>query len=65
MIRDRIDGLGGRKFVLSLGCAVMCTTLLVTSYISQEIFRDLIIATVAVYIAGNTFQKVKGQPNDD
>ena len=65
MIRDHINGLGGRKFVLSVGCAVMCTTLLVTSYISQEIFRDLIIATVAVYIAGNTFQKSKTQYNDD
>jgi len=27
--------------------------------LTPEVFRDIIIATVAVYIGGNTFQKVK------
>jgi hypothetical protein len=51
--------LGGRRFVLTLGCGIACTFLVWHAKISDQIFRDIIIATVAVYIAGNTVQKVK------
>jgi len=29
-------------------------------FISDSIYRDIVIATVAAYITGNTIQKVKG-----
>ncbi len=31
-----------------------------SGYIADSIYRDIVIATVAAYIAGNTVQKVKG-----
>lgn len=49
---------GGRRFFMCMGCAVVCTVLVWFGHISDMIFRDLIVATVGVYIAGNTAQKV-------
>lgn len=57
-IRDAIDQWGGRRFLLTAGCAWISTALLMGNFISESIFRDLIIATVAAYITGNTVQKV-------
>lgn len=57
-------GAGGRRFVLTVGCALVCTALLCAGRITPEIFRDLILGTVAVYIAGNTWQKIK-QPTTE
>jgi hypothetical protein len=51
--------LGGRRFMLTLGCGMVCTALVWHGKISDEIFRDITIATVAAYIVGNTYQKVK------
>jgi hypothetical protein len=51
--------LGGRRFVMVMGCSVVCTLLVWHAKITPEIFRDIIIATVAVYVGGNTYQKVK------
>lgn len=50
--------LGGRRFLLTLGCGVICTGLLVCGYIEGVVFRDIIIGTVAAYITGNTAQKI-------
>lgn len=57
-----LDTLGGRRFLLTLGCGMACTLLVWEAKISDEIFRDVIIATVAAYIAGNVLQKVKAPP---
>lgn len=54
---------GGRKFLMTIGCSVINTLLLVNGYIDQSTYKELIIATVAVYIGGNTFQKLKQNPN--
>ncbi len=54
-----IEKIGGRRFLLTLGCGMACTLLVWEAKISDEIFRDIIIATVAAYIAGNVVQKVK------
>lgn len=48
---------GGRRFVMTMGCAVVCTWLVWFERISGEVFRDLILGTVAVYVAGNVAQK--------
>ena len=50
---------GGRRFLLTLGCGVACTVLVWYGRISGEVFRDIIIATVASFIAGNTYESVK------
>ncbi|MBF8177798.1 hypothetical protein [Herminiimonas contaminans] len=50
---------GGRRFLLTLGCGIVCTWLMWEGKITDVVFRDIIIGTVAAYIAGNTVQKVK------
>lgn len=57
-IRSQIEDFGGRRFLLTLGCAWINTCLLMGGHISESIYRDLIIATVAAYITGNTVQKM-------
>jgi len=54
-----IPTIGGRRFILTLGCGVACTVLVWHAKITDIVFRDIIIATVAVYIAGNVTQKIK------
>lgn len=56
---------GGRRFMLTLGCGIACTLLVWHDKIGDAIFRDIIIATVAAYITGNTWQKVKGRGGQD
>jgi predicted metal-binding transcription factor (methanogenesis marker protein 9) len=54
-----LSALGGRRFWLSLG-AGLCTTILAWyAKISPEVYRDVVLGTVGMYITGNTVQKVK------
>lgn len=55
-----IGNLGGRKFFMAMGCGVINTVLVWFSKIDGPIYRDVILGTVAVYIAGNAYQAVKG-----
>lgn len=48
---------GGRRFLMCMGCAIACTALLMLGFISDITFRDIIMGTVAVYVAGGTAQK--------
>lgn len=57
-MRDHIEDLGGRRFLLSFASLWVCSALLMGSYISDSIYRDIVIATVAAYITGNTIQRV-------
>ena len=61
---DWWNTVGGRRFVMTMGCGMACTVLVWFAKIDGPIFRDIIIATVAVFIAGNTWQKVKGGSSD-
>ena len=54
-----LTAIGGRRFIMTMGCGMACTVLVWFAKIDPPIFRDIIIATVAVYIAGNTVQKIK------
>jgi hypothetical protein len=54
-----LTNFGGRRFLLTLGCGIACTGLVWFAKIDAATFRDIIIATVGVYIAGNTYQAVK------
>lgn len=60
-----INTLGGRRFLITLGCGIACTGLVFFSKIDGYIFRDIIIATVGAYIVGNTYQKVKAPASKD
>lgn len=51
---------GGRRFLLTVGCGIASTVLVWFAKISDEVYATVIIATVGAYIAGNTVQKVKG-----
>lgn len=52
-----LDSVGGRRFLMSMGCGIACTALVWFGKIDGNIFRDVVIATVAAYIVGNTWQK--------
>lgn len=56
-----LTSLGGRRFVLALGAGVVTSVLVWYGKITPEIYRDVVLGTVGMYIAGNTFQKVKAQ----
>jgi len=45
---------------MTVGAGIVTTLLRIGNYVDQFVFRDLIIATVAAYIAGATIQRVKG-----
>lgn len=59
-MREKIDELGGRRFILSFASLWVGSALLMGGYIGESIYRDIVIATVAAYITGNTVQKLKG-----
>lgn len=60
-----LSRVGGRRFVMTIGCGAVCTLLLVFDKLDAITFRDIIIATVAVYIAGNTYQKSKSDSGEN
>ena len=60
-----LSALGGRRFLMTMGCGIACTVLVWFAKIDGPIFRDIVIATVAVYIAGNTAQKIKAKSQEE
>lgn len=58
-LRNWIAAAGGRRFLMTIGAGVVHTGLRIGDVISQEIYRDLTLATVAVYISASTYQKLK------
>jgi uncharacterized membrane protein YccC len=69
-MRATIDSIGGRRFVMTMGCGVATTALQWFGKLDPagSTFALVIIATVAAYITGNTAQKAvdrmhpEGQP---
>ena len=59
-MREKIEEFGGRRFLLTFASLWVCSSLLMGGYIGESIYRDIVIATVAAYITGNTVQKLKG-----
>ena len=52
-----MDRCGGRRYALVVGCGLVYTALLIFGYIDPTVYGTLQIATVAAYIAGNSYQK--------
>lgn len=52
-----IVNLGGRRFILTMAVGAASTVLVWYTKITDAIYRDIILGTVGIYIAGNTFQK--------
>lgn len=49
---------GGQRFVMAIGSGIVNTALRVLDFISQEIYRDLIVATVGAFILAKTWESV-------
>lgn len=56
---------GGRRFLMCMGCAAVCTALVYLGTISDVVFQNIIMGTVAVYVAGGTAQKFTKATEDD
>lgn len=48
---------GGRRFLLTMAVGAASTVLVWYTKITDAIYRDIILGTVGIFIAGNTFQK--------
>lgn len=51
------DRFGGRRFLLTVGAQVLNAALLCVGKLTDASYTAIVLATVAVYIAGNTYQK--------
>jgi len=63
-MRQLCDSAGGRKFVLTVGCAAMTTTLVWFGKITSGDYAMIILGTVAVFIGGNTYESTKAKRNE-
>lgn len=52
------EKLGGRRYVMCMGCAIVSTGLLIIEKLTGGEFVTIISITVGAYIAGNTTQKI-------
>lgn len=56
--------IGGRRFVLAVGCGLVNTILVAAGVITPEVYQWIILGTVAAYITGSTTQQTWG-PGDN
>jgi hypothetical protein len=59
------SSVGGRRFTLSLLTLASINVLLWFAKMTDVVYRDVLIATVAVYVAGNVIQKVKAKTQEE
>jgi hypothetical protein len=57
-----IEAAGGRRFLLTLGSSIVNTGLVIAKVISETTFAQLIMGTVAVFIAGASWKKDRSPP---
>lgn len=62
--RSLIEQLGGRRFLLCVGCGLSTTVLTWFAKIDGATYSLVIVATIGAYVAGNTTQKVMQRPGD-
>ena len=54
-----LSKVGGRRFVLAVGCGVVTSVLCWYGKINDVAYSTVVIATVAAYITGNGLQKAR------
>ena len=54
-----LDAIGGRKFILTCGCHLISSFLLLVGKLDSGSYTTIILATVGAYLASNVTQKVK------
>lgn len=54
-----LTNLGGRRFLLTVGCGVVTSALLWFGKLDPTTYSVVVLGTVGAYIAGNTVQKLK------
>lgn len=59
------ERVGGRRFVLTVGAGVTSTVLVWFTKITPNVYSEIIMWTVAAYIAGGTVDNVKGVPKPE
>ncbi len=52
-----LDKLGGRRFLLAMGCGGVTAILCWFGKVSDAVYATVVIATVGGYITGNVVQK--------
>ena len=57
-----LDTIGGRRFLLTLGCGAVTSLLTWFGKIDGATYSLVTIATVGAYIAGNVTQRIKAPP---
>ena len=62
-MRQFIANAGGRRFIITIGCGLVSGALLWCGKLTSADYTTITIATVAVYISGNTYQKTNGAPD--
>lgn len=54
---DPFVRIGGRTFLLVLGCGIACTGLVYLGKISDQVFATIIMGTVGLYIGKTAFEQ--------
>jgi xanthosine utilization system XapX-like protein len=64
-IPDLVEGWGGRRFLITLGCGFVTSLLQYLGKLDPagSTYAIVIVGTVGAYIGGNTYQKVKDASN--
>ena len=62
-VAEWLEALGGRRFLLVIGCGLVNSLLVWFGKITSGDFVLVTTATVGVFIAGNAYQKTRGAPN--
>lgn len=57
-MRQTIESIGGRRFLMAMGAGITCSVLVWFGKITPEVFQWTVLGTVAAYITGNTAQKL-------
>lgn len=56
-LRTLIYSVGGRRFIITMLVQATASVLMWYAKITPETYRDIVIGTSGIFIAGNTFQK--------
>jgi len=59
-VNDLVGRMGGRKFVLCLGCGAVTTLLLWFGKLDAAAYTTVILGTVGAFIVGNVAAQKKG-----